>query len=370
MRTVPASFVLLCLAAPVVSAQQRAGTVVRSADDSVLVTVRVSPQSPEQLRVLIAELSALSATQRDLEGQLRALMRNDGSADNRRVLEVQGQLARTWSEFFPRQSALTVACQSARAASQGSGYIGVTFDDEMMLAETQAGRSEVTIRFSGTPQITAIEPGSPAERAGLRVGDAWVAIGGSALAGMSVDEVSARLRPGTRQQLRLRRDGRERTVDVTVAARPSVPADLCAQAAAITLRPMPIDWRGNTAELPRSAVAPPPRTLELPERVVMLPGRSVGFIAASPTVYGARFRALDADVREFVSYRGDGVLVDQVAAGSPAEAAGLKAFDVVSGANGTPITALHELMRITGEARRVELTVQRKGATRTVILTR
>jgi S1-C subfamily serine protease len=374
MRTVQLTIVLLALTAPTVAAQTRVSGV-RSVPDSVRVEVRVAPQSPEQLRVLIAELTALAATQRDLEGQLRALMRTAESVDNRRVVEVQSQLARTWSEYFPRQSALTVACQSARAVPPGSGYIGITFDDELMVAEAQPGRSEVTFRFAGTPRITAVEPGSPAERVGLRVGDEWVAIGGSVLAGMRVDDVVARLRPGTKHQLRVRRDGREWISEVTVAARMGVPEELCAQAATITLRPTQLDWRGNTAVLP-GAVELPRRTVTLPapmpmpERTVVMPGRSLTFIATSPTVYGARFRVLDADVREFVSYRGAGILVDQVTAGSPAEAAGLKAFDVVSAANGAPITAVEDLMRVTGEARRVELTVQRKGVTRTVVLTR
>ena len=372
MRALSASVMLLTIAAPALAAQQR-NTVVRTENDSVRVTVRVSPQSPEQLRALIAELTALTATQRDLEGQLRELMRSADRADGRRLLEVQERLARTWSEFYPRQSALTVACQSARSVPQGSGYIGVTFDDEMMLAEPQRGGGAVTIRFSTSPRISAVEPGSPAERAGLRAGDEWLALGSDALAGLSTDEIAARLRPGSKQQLRVRRDGRERTIEVTVAPRPGVPADVCERAESITLRSTPAEWRVSTSEVPRTAPVAVPGRVALPSPPsppAVAPSRPLAFIAMSPTVYGARFRALDADAREFVSFRGEGVLVDQVAAGSPADAAGLRAFDVVSAANGAAVTAVHELLRITAEARRVELTVQRKGATRTVVLSR
>jgi S1-C subfamily serine protease len=94
------------------------------------------------------------------------------------------------------------------------------------------------------------------------------------------------------------------------------------------------------------------------------------FISSTPTVYGASLRALDADAREFIGYTGEGVLVDRVVEGTQAEKAGLKAFDVIVRVNGVVLSSPQSVTRAIQEGRRVELTVQRKGTTRTVVLER
>jgi len=68
-------------------------------------------------------------------------------------------------------------------------------------------------------QITSVVAGSPAEVAGLKVGDVILAIG-TALIGNQLDvpRITMRLRIGTQVEVRYRRDGEEKTVSVGVGA--------------------------------------------------------------------------------------------------------------------------------------------------------
>jgi S1-C subfamily serine protease len=70
--------------------------------------------------------------------------------------------------------------------------------------------------------VQEITPGSPAERAGLRVGDLVVAIDGKAV--VSYSELGARIRahkPGDKVTLKVVRGGNETTVTATLAQRPA-----------------------------------------------------------------------------------------------------------------------------------------------------
>ncbi len=323
--------------------------------------------SPAQMNVLVKELMEVEARQRSLEEQLQRLRQTDGN--QQRIAEVERLLAVTAAEFFPRQSVLTLACQPVLAnAGRSEGYLGLTFDEEIMVAESRPGAGDVQVRLSGTPRIVAVEVGSPAARAGVRVGDEWVALGARKLDGATVNDLDALLKPGVRQSLRVRRDGREREIEVVVGRREALPVEACERATqTITLSPMLERGRlaytvppgGVVASVsPSRATSPAPATTRFT------------FVAPTPIVYGASFRALDKDVREFVEYTGEGLLVDHVAAGSPAEVAGLRAYDVIVRVNGVVITSPQGLVRLIQEERRAELSVQRKGVVRTVVLAR
>lgn len=68
-------------------------------------------------------------------------------------------------------------------------------------------------------QITSVVVGSPAEKAGLRVGDVILAIGGALINNqLDVPRITMRLRIGTEVEVRYRRDDEERSVSVGVGA--------------------------------------------------------------------------------------------------------------------------------------------------------
>ena len=331
MRTFSA-VVLVSLSAVVASAQTRVAT---SRTDSNIVVYRSGTRSPAELRGLVAELNMLQLRQRSLEAQLERLRSNDGAPQ--RIEEVQRQLEQTMAQFFPRQSALTLVCQSVLSSeARAEGYLGLTFDEEVIVSEWRPGASELAVRFTGAPRIVAVEPGSPAFRAGVRVGDEWVALGGRKLDGASVQDMDALLMSGR-----------------------VLMAPMIERALADGMREATVSLRNDPAFALRAPTPPtPPRSSAL------------AFVSPTPTVYGASLRVLDADAREFIGFTGEGVIVDRVVAGTQAEQAGLKVFDIIVRVNGAVASSPLVVVRAIQESRRVELVVQRKGTMRTVVLER
>jgi putative serine protease PepD len=73
-------------------------------------------------------------------------------------------------------------------------------------------------------RVTAVVPGGPAARAGLRAGDVIVRLGTTRVRGTGdVSEAIFAARPGQRLQLEYRRHGRTRTARVQLSRRPSRP---------------------------------------------------------------------------------------------------------------------------------------------------
>jgi putative serine protease PepD len=106
---------------------------------------------------------------------------------------------------------IDLAAKSATAIVQGktvqTGYLGVT-----MAPATGGGNGAL---------VQDVASGSPAAKAGLRVGDLVVAIDGKAV--QSYSDLGARIRahkPGDKVTLKVVRDGNETTVTATLAQRP------------------------------------------------------------------------------------------------------------------------------------------------------
>jgi putative serine protease PepD len=107
---------------------------------------------------------------------------------------------------------IDLAAKSATAIVQGkqvqTGYLGVT------MSPTTGGQDGALVQ--------EVASGSPADRAGLQVGDLVVAIDGKAIGTYS--ELGARIRahkPGDRITLKVVRDGNETTITATLAQRPA-----------------------------------------------------------------------------------------------------------------------------------------------------
>jgi len=160
--------------------------------------------------------------------------------------------------------------------------------------------------------VTAVSPGSAAERAGLQIGDVITAVNGMAVA----DPVTLRntiglMRPGDEVEVEFIRDGRTRSVaavlgELTAADAPLESEDLSE-----------IDPRFEGAELATNSPASP-------------------------------------------SYNGvPGVLVTAVEQGSPAAQRGLRTGDVITHVNRQPVESLAEAREIIADARSVVLQIQR-----------
>jgi membrane-associated protease RseP (regulator of RpoE activity) len=87
---------------------------------------------------------------------------------------------------------------------------------------------------------------------------------------------------------------------------------------------------------------------------------------------GVSTQSLDGQLREGLDYRGNGVLVNQVAEGSPAERAGLRQGDVIVGLNGANIDSPEQLQTRVHEAGvgdRVRLEISREGRRQSLAVT-
>jgi serine protease Do len=216
-----------------------------------------------------------------------------------------------------------------RAALEPAGYLGIVFTAP--LAQTVV-RSGISVRHYAYPVVESVEPGSPAARAGISAGD-------TILAYDSVDvlhhdiALTQLLRPGTVVTVRVKRNGNVRDVPVRVAPRPPSFVD----AGTVTIGPDPM---------------------------LFMP-----FQSATIGVAGAAVINTNADLLDALGAT-RGVLVVDVASGTPAEAAGLRAGDVITDAGGTPVLRPVELMQAieTVSGRQIDLTVLRAKHARKVSL--
>jgi membrane-associated protease RseP (regulator of RpoE activity) len=97
------------------------------------------------------------------------------------------------------------------AESPSRGWLGIGYVSER--AQGDAGTRPVV-------RIIEVEAESPAERAGLAVGDTIVSVNDIAASQQLLASLAHSLSPGESVQLRVRRDGRERDVTVVTAERP------------------------------------------------------------------------------------------------------------------------------------------------------
>lgn len=98
--------------------------------------------------------------------------------------------------------------------SAAPAWLGVTYDLKWVQSERGCDSRVV---------IEGVVPGSPAERAGLRAGDAIVAVDGDRAAAMGVQMLGARLAPGDSVRLTVDRSGSTRTIVAVAARRPERP---------------------------------------------------------------------------------------------------------------------------------------------------
>lgn len=227
-------------------------------------------------------------------------------------------------------SLVSLTPAGARAQGQDSrGWVGIAYTTGL----GQADRNGNVI-FSDYPVIESIEPGSPAERAGLQAGDLIISLNAQDL---KRNPMPARrmLEPGSRIVFRFKRDDVARTSTLVVAPRP----------------------RGTTQSVAFTFVQPVPRpstppTPSMGQRVRMgapLPpvGTLAPFVfAPSIGVAGAELTQLNEDLRELLELKANGVFVVNVGVGTPASESGLRSGDVILSVNSDAVQNPGELIRI------------------------
>jgi serine protease Do len=212
-----------------------------------------------------------------------------------------------------------------------SGWVGVVIT-------TGIGTSNAagTMVFNDYPVIESIDPGSPAERAGLQSGDIIISLNSQDLKRNPIP-MQALLVPGQKILFRFMRNDETRMVTLTVADRP-------------------VGTSGHTrvsiiGPAPDAATARARRDVEISRAGSLLPAITLAPIIRGPgspslLIAGAELTQLNDGLREVLKISGQGVFVVNVALGTPAGAAGLKSGDVIIRVNREALESPGELVRM------------------------
>ena len=258
-----------------------------------------------------------------------------------------------------------------------TGYLGVHLLESKITMASAAG---AITNYCDYPVIEAIDPDSPAARAGLSAGDTVLAYNGRDVQKIPVN-YSELVVPGQVLRVRVKRAGKTRESAITVGARKDerntfVMRAPCPAGATCTSSSLSFNTDGrDTVRVRRVAAgAVVPGRMPMPQGNVsalppaafesMFSGGSIAIIA------GAQLSALDGELAQSLGVE-PGILVMLVPAGSPAADAGLRVGDVIRTVNGTPVRDLLLLGRAynTPGAREIKLTVSTRNiGTRTVLL--
>lgn len=190
----------------------------------------------------------------------------------------------------------------------GGSYLGVN------LAEIDADRArDLKLKEPAGVEITRVEEGSPADKAGLKPNDVVLEYNGQPVEGMEqFGRLVRETPPGREAKLLVSRNGATQTIIATVAAR-KVRA-----------------FGGNVKDF----------FPEMPE--IHMPDMPQMFTMSRSPMLGVEAEALGQQLAAYFGVK-DGVLVRSVLKDSAAEKAGMKAGDVITKVDGNTVTSPNEL---------------------------
>ena len=254
-------------------------------------------------------------------------------------------------------AAISVAPLMARAQSQQSkGWVGLVITSG--IGQTDRTGSMV---FTDYPVIESVEPGSPAERAGLLAGDIVMTINSQDLRKNPVPR-SAMLEPGQKVVFRFKRNDTMKTATIVVEPRPEGNPQYTTLS---IIGPVPGPAAGERAD------AGPNQRVTIRRPMVEINPLATPTAVPSIVIAGALMTQLNEDMREALSVKGNGVFVINVRTDSPAGEAGLKGGDVILKADRQSVENPGELLRImraNAEMAMVRLELIRKQKPQTITL--
>jgi len=191
----------------------------------------------------------------------------------------------------------------------GGTYLGVN------LCEVPSDRArELKLKEAYGVEITRVEEGSPAEKAGLKSGDVVLEYNGQRVEGMEQFGRLVRETPPAREvKLLISRNGATQTVTATV----------------------------QTRKLKSLASVMPNFDMNMPE--MHIPDMPQIFTTWRSPVLGVEAESLGSQLAAYFGVK-DGVLVRSVAKDTAAEKAGIKAGDVITKVDGSTVTTPNELV--------------------------
>lgn len=253
---------------------------------------------------------------------------------------------------------LVLAPAKGRAQERlARGWVGVVINTGV----GQANAAGAMV-FHDYPVIESIDPGSPAERAGLQAGDIVISLNSQDLRKNPIP-MQSMLVPGQTIVFRYKRNDVTKTSNILVAERPFGTTDYIAYS---FIGPAP-------APTPRTAPSRQTTEVVVRERQRLLPPVFVPLVfdgTPSIGIAGAELTQLNDGLREILNVKGDGIFVINVATGTPAGEAGLKSGDVIIRANREALRNPGQLIRMMhgSDANALLLHILRKSKPRTITL--
>jgi membrane-associated protease RseP (regulator of RpoE activity) len=234
--------------------------------------------------------------------------------------------------------------EAAAAWPDQRSYLGVHIDQV-----TPQTVSALKLPDASGALITYVDQDGPAGRAGLKNNDVVVGFNGSKV--QSPDQLQEMIHAtaaGKTVNLALVRDGQKKNINVTLGAWPTAVAHT----------------QGFAAPLPPVAFSGP--AMASPA----IPDIEIPSFVALASRHGLVVESLCPQLSDYFGVpKGQGVLVRSVEKGSPAEAAGLKAGDVIVKVNNEPVHDMADWRRaMRGRAGRIPIAVVREKHEQTVVM--
>jgi hypothetical protein len=209
------------------------------------------------------------------------------------------------------------------------GYLGVTFDGP---STEELRGAERLIRFLAYPRIQLVEPSSPAERAGIRIGDTLVAMNGVDVLEREIS-LTKMLVPDEPLAVKLRREGGMRELRVTVGRPPAY---------IVQRRSAPEAIRAAEAQGAVASVRTGQTQRGASGGTVVAQAPAVASVWVYTGVAGAQVETVTEGLGKALGVDG-GVLVVRAGPGTPAQRSGLRDGDVIVSAAGSRVNSVREL---------------------------